>query len=100
MYSILIRLMAFAALVQLGLSHLSLEAPISGSCRMRLEHASRELLQVNWKPISVFPEEGKRFIRQASLGVNPVRRQIYSFKDSTSKTRKPQDRSKTSSQKK
>lgn len=67
MYSMLIRLMAIAALTQLGFSHFRLEACISGSCRTRLERASRELLQVDWKPISMFPEEGKRFILQAAL---------------------------------
>jgi len=52
MYTLLIRLMAIAALTQLGITLASFT---------RIEKASRDVLRVDWKPISVFPGETKRF---------------------------------------
>ena len=60
MYDLLIKLMLAAALTQLGLSIADVECR-GRSCAQRLEKASRDVLRVDWKPISVFPEEAKRF---------------------------------------
>jgi hypothetical protein len=61
MYSVLIRLMVLAALTQLGISFEDLRR-----CRLleglsSIEKASRKVLRVDWRPISVFPDEAKRF---------------------------------------
>ncbi len=61
MYSLLIRLMAVAALTQLGISLATFRDCRSRPCFARIEKASRELLRVDWKPVSVFPSEAKRF---------------------------------------
>lgn len=55
MYTILVRLMLVAAFLELGLSVTDLRNPT------KLESASRKVLRVQWRPISVFPEEAKRF---------------------------------------
>lgn len=55
MYSFLIRLMILAALWKLGLSVSNLWNP------RLLERRSREVLRVDWRPVSVLPDEAKRF---------------------------------------
>jgi len=52
MYNLLVKLMLIAALMQLG---------ISVANYGKVEKASRDVLKVDWNPISVFPEEAKRF---------------------------------------
>lgn len=61
MYTLLIRLMAIAALTQLGITLASFRDCRPRACFARIEKASRDVLRVNWKPISVFPGEAKRF---------------------------------------
>ncbi len=61
MLNLLIRLMVLASLAQLGLSMVQLGDCKSRGCLMQLEKASREVLKINWRPISIFPEEAKRF---------------------------------------
>jgi hypothetical protein len=61
MYSLLVRLMILSALFQLGLSLSDISDCRSRQCLARLEKASRRVLNVEWKAISVFPEEAKRF---------------------------------------
>lgn len=61
MYDLLIKLMFIAALAQLGLSLSHFEKCNSRACAQQIEKASRDVLRVDWKPISVFPEEAKRF---------------------------------------
>jgi hypothetical protein len=61
MLDLLIRLMVLAALAHLGVSIANVAECDSAACFVRVEKASRDLLRVNWKPISVFPEEGGRF---------------------------------------
>lgn len=55
MYTILVRLMLVVALLEFGVSITDLRNPV------KLEQASRKVLRIDWKPISVFPEEAKRF---------------------------------------
>ena len=52
MYNLLVKLMVVTALLQLGVS-------VANS--LEVEKASRKVLQIDWKPISIFPEEAKRF---------------------------------------
>src|SRR4051812_24765052 len=61
MYSILVRLMDVAALTQLSISLTNASDCKSGACLKRIEKASREVLHVDWKPISIFPAEARRF---------------------------------------
>lgn len=62
MYSLLIRLMAVAALTQLGIGLATFrDCCRSRSCFACIEKASREVLRVDWQPISVFPRADKRF---------------------------------------
>jgi hypothetical protein len=61
MYNLLIKLMVLAALLELGISLADWKGCNSRGCLLKLERRSREVLKINWKPISVFPEEAKRF---------------------------------------
>jgi hypothetical protein len=61
MYSLLIRLMVLAALTQLGISLASFRDCTSRPCLARIEEASRDILRVDWRPISIFPEEARKF---------------------------------------
>lgn len=61
MYNLLIKLMVLAALLQLGISTHKFATCSSRGCTSRIEKASRDVLKIDWKPISVFPEEARRF---------------------------------------
>lgn len=61
MYSILIKLIVAAAFLELGMSISSFKDCPSRACLIRIERASRAVLKIDWKPISVFPEEARRF---------------------------------------
>lgn len=61
MLNLLVRLMVLAALAQLGITLADFRDCRSGRCLARIEKASRDVLRVDWKPISVFPEEGRKF---------------------------------------
>ena len=61
MYTLLIRLMLIAALAQFGISLKVALTCNSRDCSSRIEKASRAVLHVEWKPVSVFPEDAKRF---------------------------------------
>lgn len=60
MYRYLILIMAAVTLSKLGIQLSSLDCP-SRSCVLEIEKASRQILRIEWKPISVFPNESKRF---------------------------------------
>jgi hypothetical protein len=72
MYSLLIRLMALAAFAQLGISVSKLNDCKSRECLVMFEKAGRKAVKIEWKPISVFPEEAKRFQQR---GESPQRSQ-------------------------
>ena len=57
MYKALVYLMALAALTQLGIRISDLATCQGRACLVRIEKASRDVLKINWRPISVFPEE-------------------------------------------
>jgi len=73
MYELLVRLMAISALTQLGISLSTLSDCRSRDCLIRLEKAARKAVEIEWKPISLFPEEAKRL--QQSGRRAPQRRQ-------------------------
>jgi len=49
------------ALYFLGMSLTEVLECRSGTCLRRIEKAKRDVLRIDWKPISIFPEEAKRF---------------------------------------
>lgn len=61
MYQMLIKLYIIAAAIQLGLSLMDLESCTSRQCVQKLNQASQKVLKIDWKPISVFPNEAGRF---------------------------------------
>lgn len=62
MYDLLVKLMVLAALSQFGMSLAAIENCHSKQCLRAVEQRSREILKIEWKPISVFPAEARRFI--------------------------------------
>ena len=67
MYYLLVRLMALAALAEIGMSVIELENCHSRQCLQQLEKRSRDILKIDWRPISIFPEEAKRFQSKHSI---------------------------------
>lgn len=61
MYQLLLRLMLLSALLKLGISVSDFYNCKSVQCQKRIDKGFQEVLHVDWKPISVFPEEAKRF---------------------------------------
>ena len=61
MENLLVKLMLIAALMQIGMSLSQFENCHSRSCIQQFEKRSRDVLRIHWKPISVFPNEAKRF---------------------------------------
>lgn len=61
MYEILMRLMFVASLAELGMTLSDLRDCHSRACLAQIERRARDVLHVDWKPISVFPEEARRF---------------------------------------
>lgn len=60
MYEIMVRLIVAASLLQLGLSLREIEKCDSRECLTRIERASKKVVDIEWRPISVFPEEVKK----------------------------------------
>jgi hypothetical protein len=61
MESLLVRLMILAAVGELGLAAFGGGICMSKACLANIDRASRNISRIDWKPISVFPEEAKRF---------------------------------------
>ncbi len=61
MYNLLIKLMLLSALLQLGMHFSDVAFCGSRDCASSIEKASRDILRIEWKAISVWPEEGKKF---------------------------------------
>ena len=61
MYDLLVKIIVGAALLQLGLNLGKTAECSSRECMARVEKESRQVLKIDWKPISVFPEEARRF---------------------------------------
>lgn len=60
MSAVLVRLLVLGTLAQLGISVVDSLDPVSWS---QLQRASHKVISIDWKPISVFPEEAKRFTK-------------------------------------
>lgn len=61
MYDLLVKLMLAAALAQLGLSALKGRECADRPRALTLETGSRDILRIDWKPISLFPKEAQKF---------------------------------------
>jgi hypothetical protein len=61
MFKILFTLMLIAALSEFGMTLSDARKCHSRACMQTLEKHSRDVLKIDWKPISVFPEEAKWF---------------------------------------
>jgi len=64
MNDIIIKLILAAALLELGITFKDIDECTSHKCLGRLEQASKKVLRIDWKPISIFPEEAGRFREQ------------------------------------
>ena len=73
MYRLLVKLMALTALLELGMSAADFEHCHSRACLQQIERRSRDILKVDWRPISVFPDMAPPKITRATRG-NPPRR--------------------------
>lgn len=61
MNNLLLKLMLTAALLQLGFTLDEVSSCKTKKCQKSVEKASREVLNIDWKPISIFPKEANRF---------------------------------------
>lgn len=61
MEKLLVKLMILSALLELGLTIWNFRQCVSRECALLFEKRSRDVLKIDWKPISVFPEEGRVF---------------------------------------
>ena len=61
MYRLLVSAMLFAAFSQLGISMKDFENCRSRQCVKILQKKALDVLRIEWRPISVFPEEARRF---------------------------------------
>ncbi len=61
MYNLLVKLMLIAGLAQFGLTLAQVENCHSRECLKQIEKHSRVILNMDWKPITVFPNEAKKF---------------------------------------
>jgi len=58
MYGLIVRLMLVAALLELGMTWAEFRRCSAMNCFKKIEAS---VLRVEWRPISMFPEEGRRF---------------------------------------
>ncbi|RYZ88923.1 MAG: hypothetical protein EOP06_10115 [Proteobacteria bacterium] len=61
MFEMLVKLIVGASLLQLGINLTKDGKCDSRECLAHVERASREVVHIHWKPISVFPKEAARF---------------------------------------
>ena len=61
MYDLLVKLMLIAGLAQFGMTLAHVESCHSRQCVQEIERHSRDVLNVDWKPISIFLDQAKRF---------------------------------------
>lgn len=57
----LVKLLVIAALLQFGIQLNDVTGCIFNTCRTKPNVHLSKILRINWRPISVFPEQAKRF---------------------------------------
>jgi hypothetical protein len=60
-YDILLKVILAAALLDLGRAAVRGQGEHASRARINIPAATKCVLKIDWKPISVFPEEAKRF---------------------------------------
>jgi hypothetical protein len=61
MENLLVKLMVLAARTQLGISVHEFQNCPSRGCMQMIKKKSRGILNIPWKPLTVFPAESKKF---------------------------------------
>lgn len=61
MFTNFIKLILIYSAIHLGMNVSELVFCHKGQCTDVLQNAYKNVLEIDWKPISVFPEEAKRF---------------------------------------
>lgn len=61
MYGLLLKIILIGAFLQLGISMSDVMTCYSRKCTERIADHSKDILKIDWKPISVFPKEAKKF---------------------------------------
>ena len=61
MYRLLVKLMVIAAFAEFGMNVDVLKNCHSRQCVVMFQKRALDVLKIDWKPISVFPAEAKRF---------------------------------------
>lgn len=61
MYELLLKLLIVSAILRLGLSYSDFTECCKGHCHGQLIAARNKVLKVDWRPISLWPEEAKKF---------------------------------------
>ena len=61
MYDLLLKLIVSAALLDLGITFSHTGDCSSRESRGRLDRAVRQVLRIDWRPISLFPEQAQQF---------------------------------------
>ena len=60
MYSVLIKLIVLATMAELGTDIVNFSS--YRECRLDFKKAQLQIVGIDWKPISIFPKEAKRFL--------------------------------------
>lgn len=63
MYKLLVVLMLASALSELEMSVSSITECRSRACMVEIYAAMAQVVNIDWRPISIFPNEAKRFTR-------------------------------------
>lgn len=61
MLDLLVKLMLIAGLAQFGMSWRDLGDCRSRQCFKQMEETTRRVSRIGWRPIGVFPREGRHF---------------------------------------
>lgn len=61
MFKLLLKLALIYMVISTGLTASELLLCRRGFCTDQLEKAARETISIDWRPISIWPEEAKRF---------------------------------------
>lgn len=61
MFNLLLKLVLIYAAILVGLSLSELATCHKGTCTDKIERAARNVVEIDWRPISIFSEEAQRF---------------------------------------
>ena len=61
MDNLLVKIILISTILQLGLKLEDFANCSNHQCIQKIDQASQKVLKIDWKPISLFPEEAKKF---------------------------------------